>query len=99
MYLIQALPMRCIDRRMTPSLRLNDPIALTGGGSISTVNDALNFYFSLPMHERIEWHWTEAAKLLVATFEENGGAFLERAQRQFRIALTRYLARCLKTAA
>jgi hypothetical protein len=74
---------------MTPCHKLRDPIALTGGGYISTVDDALNFYFSLPMHQRIERHWTESAKLLVSTFEENGGAFLERAERQFRIALAR----------
>src|ERR1700683_2876076 len=82
---------------MTPSLKLDEPIALNGGGGyISTVDDALNFYFSLPLHERIEWHWTEAAKLLVSTFEENGGASLQRAQRQFRIALARHVARLEK---
>jgi hypothetical protein len=84
---------------MTPNLKLDNPITLPDGGIISTVEDALNFYFSLPMHERIEWHWTEAAKLLVSTFEENGGASLQRAQRQFRIALARHVARGLKNAA
>jgi hypothetical protein len=83
---------------MTPNLRLDNPSTLPDGGIISTVDDVLNFYFSLPMHERIEWHWTEAAKLLVATFEENGGASLERAQRQFRIALASHVARCLTSA-
>jgi len=68
---------------------LDDPIALAGGGSISTVDDALNFYFALPMNERIERHWTEAANLLASTFEEDGGTFLEQAERQFRIALSR----------
>ena len=84
---------------MTPNLKLDNPITLPDGGIISTVEDALNFYFSLPMHERIERHWTEAAKLLVSTFEENGGASLQRAQRQFRIALARHVARGLKNAA
>jgi hypothetical protein len=84
---------------MTPNLKLDNPITLPDGGIISTVEDALNFYFSLPMHERIEWHWTEAAKLLVSTFEENGEASLQWAQRQFRIALARHVARGLKNAA
>jgi hypothetical protein len=76
------------DHRMTPSHKLAVPIALTeGGGYISTVDDALDFYFSLPMHERIERRWTEAANLLVSTFEDNGVEFLERAERQFRVAL------------
>jgi hypothetical protein len=67
--------------------RLENPIALAEGGCISTVDDALDFYFSLPMHERIERRWTEAAKLLVSTFEDDGAAFLKRAEHQFRSAL------------
>jgi hypothetical protein len=67
--------------------RLENPIALAEGGCISTVGDALDFYFSLPMRERIEQRWTEAAKLLVSTFEEDGAAFLKRAEQQLRLAL------------
>jgi hypothetical protein len=72
---------------MTQSQHLGRPIALVEGGCISTVEEALHFYFSLPMRERIELHWTEAARLFVATFEESGGVILERAETQFRLAL------------
>lgn len=74
---------------MAQSQNLGHPIALAEGGSISTVAEALDFYFSLPMRKRTEFHWTEAAKLLVATFEESNDLFLERAESQFRLALAR----------
>ena len=84
---------------MTQSRKLECPIVLTDGGDLSTVEDALNFYFSLPMRERIEWRWTEAAKLLVLTLEESGGAFLQRAERQLRLALGRHVMTGEKAAA
>jgi hypothetical protein len=68
---------------MMPFLKLEKPIALPEGGYISTVGEALDFYFALPMHERIEEHWTETAKLLVSTFDENRGDVLKQAERQF----------------
>ena len=68
---------------------LDRPIVLANGGSISKVAEALDFYFSLPTRERTESHWTEAAKLLVATFEDGNDLSLERAERQFRLALAR----------
>jgi hypothetical protein len=76
---------------MMPFLKLEKPIALPEGGHISTVGEALDFYFALPMHERIEEHWTETAKLLVSTFDENSGDVLRQAERQFRLALGRHV--------
>jgi hypothetical protein len=85
---------------MTRHQNFDYPIVLTEGDYIiSTVDDALNFYFSLPTQVRIEWHWTEAAKLLVSTFDENGGAFLERAEKQFRFALGRHVMKSERAAA
>lgn len=66
---------------------LGRPIVDPQGGQISTVEEALNFYFSLPARDRIERRWTEAAKLLLLTFEENDVAVLERAEKQFRFAI------------
>jgi hypothetical protein len=74
---------------MTPDHKLQNPIALTEGGRISTVDEALDFYFSLPVSQRIERCWTEAAKLLVSALEEDGDAFLALAERQLRYALGR----------
>jgi hypothetical protein len=74
---------------MTPYHKFQKPIPLAEGGYISTVDQALDLYFSLPMQVRIEGRWTEAAKLLVSTFDDNGEEFLERAERQFRFALER----------
>jgi hypothetical protein len=78
-----------IDNPMTPCLRFANPIDLTEGGCIATVDEALDFYFSLPMHERVEGKWTDAAKLLVSTFDEKGDTFLEQAETRFRCALGR----------
>jgi len=84
---------------MTLHQQLAQPIALPGGGYVRTVGEPLNFYFSLRMQDRIQWRWTEAAKLLVATFEENDDAFLHRAESQFRLALSRHLASTERKAA
>jgi hypothetical protein len=85
-------------RCMTLHQQLEQPIALPERGYVRTVG-ALNFYFSLPMRERILWRWTEAAKLLVATFDEDGAACLKRAESQFRLALSRHLASTERAAA
>jgi hypothetical protein len=74
---------------MTPEHKLHSPIALANGERISTIREALDFYLSLPMHERIETQWTEAAKLLVAALnDENGDARLDLAEQLFRRALS-----------
>jgi hypothetical protein len=86
-------------RCMTLHQQLEQPIALPEGGYVRTVGEALNFYFSLPMQDRIQWRWTEAAKLLVATFDEDGEACLNRAEGQFRLALSRHVASSEKAAA
>ncbi len=83
---------------MAPYQNFGHPIVLEGD-YISTVDDALNFYLSLPMHERIERHWTEAAKLLVSTFEERDDMALMRAERQLRLALAHYVKRSQGVAA
>jgi hypothetical protein len=78
---------------MLSSPKFQSPIILLDGRNISTVQEALDFYFALPMHERIEGRWTEAAKLLVSIYEENGEAFLEPAEAQFRYVLERRVAK------
>jgi hypothetical protein len=84
---------------MTLHQKLNHPIAIPAGGRILTVGEALNFYFLLPMHERVEWHWTEAANLLTACLDETSHTFLERAENQFRFALERRTSQRLPAAA
>jgi hypothetical protein len=74
---------------MTLHQKLDHPIAIPEGGCVRTIGDALNFYFALPARERIEWHWTETAKLFLLALEENDDAFLARAENQFRLALGR----------
>jgi hypothetical protein len=74
---------------MTPEQKLKSPITLVNRECISTIREALDFYFSLPMHERIETQWTEAVKLLLAALDdENGDALLHLAEQAFRHALS-----------
>jgi hypothetical protein len=72
---------------MRAGLRLQNPIVLANRCNICTVGEALDFYFALPMEKRIEPRWTEAAKLLVLTYDGSGDALLKQAERQFRRAL------------
>jgi hypothetical protein len=84
---------------MTLHQKFDHPIAIPAVSRISTVGEALNFYFSLSMHERIEWHWTEAANLLTACLDETSHTFLVRAENQFKFALERRALQSLPAAA
>ena len=72
---------------MTWSRAFAEPFALADGRVIATMREAGELILGLPERHRANGHWQSAMELLMAATEDPSAEALNRAARQFSIAL------------